>query len=532
MNSQLIAVLERPSSPDEYGRICRSLDDVALSLGKDPNLRRHLGTSSPSIWPALGKMWGDTAATVEKEEEETGEAALVTSLARVTRNLVAGIAHNQEHAFAFEPFVSRLIRVYTSWTRESEESSRIALRMLTQLLSNVVTVNDGLQTRLIQRYLIEEEERSLLIRLAESHDAKTILALLVLLLNCIRQSRTRAEILVKSITGNRLCIALLDKVEDNLDEDPAQSGGQVFELGYALFTSLFEHGLFGQLYSGISIQDEPISPPQTTLLKLLDSYLQARIGAEPELYDAATTEALVSTFDVLSSFVQKAIAHAVPGHASPPPTADSASASAVADTLLENDAEMELNTPGAAAGLRSLDLQLPPACAALVLVAQCLHALLLAESEAAQPTDRSKNVVLKSPPDVIESLLDTLRQLDIFLPRIAFGKVTPSPAAPPSAGAGDPSRADAHGFAYVKRDLVRLLGTLVHGSRSAQDRVRTAKGIEVILNLCVVDERNPYLREHAIFALRNLLHENKENQAVVEELKPVGTWDGSAAFEG
>ena len=76
-----------------------------------------------------------------------------------------------------------------------------------------------------------------------------------------------------------------------------------------------------------------------------------------------------------------------------------------------------------------------------------------------------------------------------------------------------------------------------------------AKGIEVVLNLCVVDERNPCaysqsitpreahqstpdLREHAIFALRNLLHESKENQAVVEELKPMGTWDGSAAFEG
>lgn len=100
----------------------------------------------------------------------------------------------------------------------------------------------------------------------------------------------------------------------------------------------------------------------------------------------------------------------------------------------------------------------------------------------------------------------------------------------------------------MKRDLVRLLGTLAYGSRAVQDRVRAAKGIEVVLNLTVVDERNPCafansattsktdcgldLREHAIFTLRNLLHENKENQAVVEELKPMGTWDGTAAFEG
>lgn len=33
------------------------------------------------------------------------------------------------------------------------------------------------------------------------------------------------------------------------------------------------------------------------------------------------------------------------------------------------------------------------------------------------------------------------------------------------------------------------------------------------------------LREHALFALRNLLHENVENQAVVDAIKPMGTWD-------
>lgn len=33
------------------------------------------------------------------------------------------------------------------------------------------------------------------------------------------------------------------------------------------------------------------------------------------------------------------------------------------------------------------------------------------------------------------------------------------------------------------------------------------------------------LREHALFTLRNLLHNNLENQAVVDGIKPVGTWD-------
>lgn len=51
------------------------------------------------------------------------------------------------------------------------------------------------------------------------------------------------------------------------------------------------------------------------------------------------------------------------------------------------------------------------------------------------------------------------------------------------------------------------------------------EGIGVVMNLCVTDERNPYLREHALFALRNLLLGNEENQAVVEAIKPMGSWD-------
>lgn len=44
----------------------------------------------------------------------------------------------------------------------------------------------------------------------------------------------------------------------------------------------------------------------------------------------------------------------------------------------------------------------------------------------------------------------------------------------------------------------------------------------------------PDLREHAIFALRNLLHGNAANQAVVEAIQPlqnVGTWDENGVLQ-
>ena len=81
-------------------------------------------------------------------------------------------------------------------------------------------------------------------------------------------------------------------------------------------------------------------------------------------------------------------------------------------------------------------------------------------------------------------LTDLLRQFDLFLPRINFGKAVNLD--------GSPSRSqDTDGFFYLKRDLVRLLGVLCHGVRAVQDRTRVAGGLPVVMNLCVIDERNP-----------------------------------------
>ena len=95
---------------------------------------------------------------------------------------------------------------------------------------------------------------------------------------------------------------------------------------------------------------------------------------------------------------------------------------------------------------------------------------------------------------------------------------------------------------------MRLLGLLCHENKAVQDRVRLCGGVEAVMNLCVVDERNPCkysprnvaqadcisvkdLREHAIFTLHNLLKDNAENQKVVSDIQPMGQWDGDGVLQ-
>ncbi|KAI0041053.1 hypothetical protein FA95DRAFT_1501960, partial [Auriscalpium vulgare] len=497
--------------------------------------RIETGNATPALWPPLHRLWADLVlaqANMPDTADEPALRALILSLGKLTRNLAADVASNQNRVFAVEPHIRNLVRVYTAWTRENDAASYTVTRMLTQALSNIVTGNNDLQRKLWADYMALPEEQSILIRLLASPDTQTVISVLVLCINCIRGDAQRGLLLCTTTTGVRLCVSLLDTLEKYLDFPESDDEGKVFELGYAVMCALFEQGHFAELFRRMSMEDEAVAPPQMTLLKLLDSSLHAsdsRGRRSAERRDLVVFLAS-SLFFSLSGYAQHAIRQAI--SALPAPAGNA------------SPHEIEIHTEPHGAG-GALDLQLPGVCAALVLLAQCLVTILLAEedeqqhagvADAAGPAPRV-TVTLKatvsesrSSEGFVERLLETLRLLDVFLPRIQFGKAAPAArdaggGAGQGVGVGSAARADATGFAYLKRDLVRLLGVLCHDSRGTQDRVRLCQGIPVVLNLCVIDERNPYLREHALFALRNILHHNADNQAVVDAIRPMGTWD-------
>ncbi|KAE8270841.1 hypothetical protein A4X09_0g1471 [Tilletia walkeri] len=107
---------------------------------------------------------------------------------------------------------------------------------------------------------------------------------------------------------------------------------------------------------------------------------------------------------------------------------------------------------------------------------------------------------------------------------------TASPAATQLENAGGPGKM---AFTYLKRELVRLVGIVSfvearggsesdkEGVRDVQDYVRELGGLFVVLGMTQIDELNPYIREHAVFALRNLLAGNQTSQDLIAQLRKV-----------
>lgn len=74
-----------------------------------------------------------------------------------------------------------------------------------------------------------------------------------------------------------------------------------------------------------------------------------------------------------------------------------------------------------------------------------------------------------------------------------------------------------------RRDIVAVIGNCTYGRKHVQDEIRQKNGILLLLQQCVADEENPFLRERGIWAVRNLLEGNAENQRSVAELELQGS---------
>lgn len=74
-----------------------------------------------------------------------------------------------------------------------------------------------------------------------------------------------------------------------------------------------------------------------------------------------------------------------------------------------------------------------------------------------------------------------------------------------------------------RSDIVAVIGNCAYKRKHVQDEIRDRNGILLMLQQCVTDDENPFLREWGIWGVRNLLEGNSENQNVVSELEIQGS---------
>ncbi|XP_077025282.1 ataxin-10 [Tamandua tetradactyla] len=89
--------------------------------------------------------------------------------------------------------------------------------------------------------------------------------------------------------------------------------------------------------------------------------------------------------------------------------------------------------------------------------------------------------------------------------------------------AGDVSNM-AEGF---KSHLIRLIGNLCYKNKDNQDKVSELDGIPLILDSCSLDDRNPFMTQWVVYAVRNLTEDNSQNQDLIAKMEDQGLADPS-----
>lgn len=348
-------------------------------------------------------------------------------------------------------------------------------------------------------------------------------------------------------------------------------------VGYATFAHLFELGLFKHMYRNLSPRrvdgdgdatDEfgkpLVTTEQTLLLKTVDGWINAG-GKNHTMNDESTVDQfkrLPYEFARLSQFLRGAL------QASSATTAvDRRVVGVHQAVVLILEVLVQLGMIGCE-GLEE-DEQFKGECEELLRVMRSRVGSDATDATSATTEATSGDGAAPPPLDVIHEIVETLRVSNEFAPPVspfttAANGSTPLPqghaatstgrnhaAAAANSSSSSSSSPPAFRLDNLNRCLVQLLGVLafqhspsslprsfvedrteaeraqeMHLVTSVQDRVRESGGLFTVISLTQVDERNPYIKEHALFTLRYLLQGNLASQELVGRLEQVGGGGG------
>ncbi|KAI8080346.1 spinocerebellar ataxia type 10 protein domain-containing protein [Thamnidium elegans] len=264
---------------------------------------------------------------------------------------------------------------------------------------------------------------------------------------------------ITSKIGKDILAAILGDIERLHGNEESKN----FELGYTIFSELISFGHFKQLYTQIDDYSDKIliSDHQTILLKFLDSKVHASKATFPHFIRREELLFLVEQFEIVAKDTITIIL-------------------SIKQSTTDLQAEKVTNT-----------------YTAIILLLQMLNELFVLDEDHQHGI---KQMLVQV--DALSLVSDILGNLESI-------KLPPVQVENPLAG-----------FNFLKRECVRLMGTLCYKDRAMQDKIREIGAIPVILCQFKIDDSNPYLREYATLTLRNVMENNLENQKLIEELQP------------
>ncbi|BGP56382.1 hypothetical protein JCM8202v2_004000 [Rhodotorula sphaerocarpa] len=512
---QLEGYCDAQAGSDELAEL---LKPYRLALRSSPDLR-VAAAYDEQLWPVYGRVWSLEADRFSSENDaDEALVQAITALAGFTLSLCLQNQENQKQAVHHaDPSLRRILLGLSSFVNLREPKYTDMIRICCQAFANLITANPDLADVFFAERLRLEETDKLLQRLLASPDHGTIQAVLIFILNSIHGSPIRAQ--VQSLSLSDLLAT-------------SKGGGAVLDRIMVIVGSVFDaedndamaQGNFTSDIFGLAMPGYAISPTLVTLLKFLDGHLS--------LAQHAVAPASLS----LMPFLVRELEH-------------------LGGSLIRDGPEQGRGRDAADAGTFQ----------GVVLVLHCLCSIGLAlekreqeEGEVCESGRAGREEADSHLVDGVEAVVRLLAFSQTLLPP-PTGRPSAAPAPTSSASessapaptdgptpdsdlapsertpaAETPIATESDGVAAIaqlQRTAVQYLGIVsfipVQASRStalraqeAQDRIRIAGGLELVLGMCQIDDRNPTMREHALFVIRNLLKGNQANQDFVDALKP------------
>ncbi|BGO92551.1 hypothetical protein NBRC10512_000471 [Rhodotorula toruloides] len=497
---QLESYATAPGPPDQLVQLLRP---PRLGLRSTPSLRRDYGGCT-GFWPSLEKVWQVEAGRLEQDEKDSIPA--VTALAAFVLSLCTANEVNQESALTYiEPHLRRILLAASSLVNFENGEYTTMTRVCCQTLANLVTANDGIGGRYFSQRLRDEEEDKLLQRLLASPDHGTLQAVLIFLLNSIHDNRERAMLLATTPAGAAILDRLMVLVGALFEGETAEGiahgefTSDIFQISFAIIQQLISLEAFVPAYEGHALMPGfSISPTLVTMLKFLDGHLS--------LAGQATTP---SSLALVPFLIRQLIA--------------------LGTSVMEQKE-------------RAMDAADAATFQGVVLVLHCLVSIGLAldsqeEGQRVEAREEAESKMVKGVEAVVRLLRFSQTLMPPPTPRLTpptskNGTDAASTAISDTSSAPTPSPEVSAAVAQLQRLSAQFLGivsfippagvtyTMKARAKAVQDKVRECGGLELLLSMCQIDERNPTMREHALFAIRNLLRNNQTNQDFVDGMKP------------